>query len=259
LCGHLDEDVLPTDLAIAAAGHFLRASGDGTINEPEVEALAKCIERAARRISRNAFQILNVKLRPPTVGEGLGHRMSFVNHCCGAMHNSTWIYHSGRNLLMLKAVKPIKAGDELSITYIAKPWSVMGKAARQMYLEKAYGFTCLCKVCSQPASECAPCSDSERPKDLTTLLKLWMQKGDPSKNTESDDDNADASKPAPAPKPKFTGPVDDEERVNRVLARLRHEGREVTRDMVVEALEAEGNHVGKAVIRLKKSCPIREE
>jgi len=166
---------------------------------------------------------------------------------------------------MLKAIKPIKAGDELSITYIAKPWSVMGKAARMRYIEREYGFSCLCKCCSQPESESMTPSDAERPKDLTTLLTLWMQKGDPSKNNEGDDDNADASEadskpaPKPAPKPKSTGPVDDEERVNRVLARLRQEGREVTREMVVEALEAEGNHVGKAVIRLKKSCPVREE
>merc|ERR1712107_47442 len=118
---------------------------------------------------------------------------SFVNHCCGSMHNCTWIYHSARHLLMLKAIKPIKAGDELSITYIATPWSNMGKAARMRYIEREYGFSCLCKCCSQSEPESMTPSYSERPKDLTTLLTLWMQKGDPSKDAEGDDDNAGTS------------------------------------------------------------------
>merc|ERR1712078_352284 len=130
--------------------------------------MAKKIDRVASKAARNGFQVVNMKERPPTTFDGLFHRISFFNHCCASQNNASWVYDGSTRLLNVKATKDVAAGEELTISYIAKPWCDLAKPARQQYLRQNFNFVCLCKACTMQPKE-APASQP-KPKDLAGLL-----------------------------------------------------------------------------------------
>merc|ERR1712224_439679 len=185
-----------------------------------VQWMAKRIDRVASRASRNGFQVVNMKMRPPTTFDGLFHRISFFNHCCASQNNATWVYDGSTCLLNVKTTRDVAAGEELTISYIQKPWCDLAKHARQQYLKQNFGFECLCKACTSVVESVKA---TEKPRDLGQLISLWM-KGDASEDADATRKSLEkASTPArdrASAKPALT----DEERIERVLKRCHGEG-----------------------------------
>merc|ERR1719231_387632 len=77
----------------------------------------------------------------------------FFNHCCGGLNNSSWTWDGHTRLQTVKAARDIRKGEEMTISYIAKPWSDFAKPARRRYLEDNFNFTCLCEACRMSPEE----------------------------------------------------------------------------------------------------------
>merc|ERR1740116_396120 len=118
--------------------------------DPDVLRLAGRLEEYALRVSRNGFQVMDLKARPPVGADALFHRPSFLNHCCGGLNSASWTFNSAEGLMTLKTMREVAEDEELTISYIGKPWSELAKPARRRYLKQNYNFVCLCKACTQP-------------------------------------------------------------------------------------------------------------
>jgi hypothetical protein len=267
LCGYDDDtkELEPSMLAVTTATHLIAASSSsGNIDKP---ALTSRIDEVAARVSRNGFQIMDLKRRPPTSADGLFHRISFCNHCCIGMNNAAWTWDGGDCVISVKATRDIAEGEELTISYIAKPWSDLAKSARQRYLQQNFNFTCLCEACRLPAEEEQELRKKmglhkEEPKansnnKLAGMLTRWMEQGQVEGANAGDAASMDkpvqtdmATTADKSDRPK--GPLTEEERLSRVVARCARDGLEVSPDMAQAALSAEDGHVGKSIIRLRR-------
>merc|ERR1712014_454030 len=93
------------------------------------------------------------------------------------------------------------------------------------------------------------------------MLVRWMHDADDERQGYGDGDVAAGVAERPAAEPPRReeaagpkAPLTDDERCERVLRRCSGEGLAVSRDEVKEALETEGGHVGKTMIRLRRRC-----
>jgi len=268
LCGAEDysDDLEPSDLADVAVRHVVAASA-AQLSASHRVALKRCLDTLGARVSRNGFQIMDLSRRPPTSADGLFHRISFCNHCCASLNNASWTWDGAEGMLSLKASRDIAEGEELTISYIAKPWSDLAKPARQRYLQQNFNFLCLCKACTLPpeeeealrkqlSSQRDANSKSKPTGKLAGMLQRWMQDGHEAPRSDIQADvsaesqstsNATAAKPE-----KLARPLTDEDRIARVLDRCRKESIDVSEKQARAALLAEEGHVGKTFIRLKR-------
>ncbi|KAF9265101.1 hypothetical protein L218DRAFT_861597 [Marasmius fiardii PR-910] len=81
---------------------------------------------------------------------GVFPRMARLNHACASAYNLAYAWREEEGELRIYALKDIKEGEELSISYID---SRRPRKERIERLEKAYGFTCTCPICSLPSEE----------------------------------------------------------------------------------------------------------
>lgn len=198
LCGGcLGDGLEATELAIAAAEALMSAAeafGEGVATWPRaaIEELGSDITRsavvkwlgdrlddAAHRVSRNGFQLI----RPTS--DGLFHRISYMNHCCAGLNNAAWSWNGAKNLLTCRTTRAVEMGEEITISYIAKPWCDMATRARRRYLKNNYNFVCLCKACCRPpgarSAESSGGVDGERKvhqvnseSKFVNLLARWL-------------------------------------------------------------------------------------
>jgi len=312
LCGPElgDEDGLgPSELAVKSAEHVLQAaeaqSAGGSLDEAwlctaaaasqssasaikdsannhsntlgkrdcAAEWLANRLDDVAVRISRNGFQTMDMKSRPPLAADALFHRISFFNHCCASQNNASWTWSGPEGLLTVRTTREVAAGEELTISYIAKPWCDLARPARRRYLKQNFNFVCLCKACRQPSEPRCTASVREGAAEgdkgsgqatngkLAGMLLRWMRDGQDEEEGEEETGAGAAeleltkASPVAATKPDTAGakaPLTDEDRVDRVLQRCAGEGLVASREDAALALQAEGSHVGKALIRLRK-------
>ena len=92
-------------------------------------------------------------------GIGLWHNASFFNHSCAANTAHTFI----GDFIILRALRSIKAGAELTITYVPPLRPV---AAKDRTLSKL-GFKCQCEVCS--------CQRAASKEELSA--RAWIMEG----------------------------------------------------------------------------------
>lgn len=82
----------------------------------------------------------------------LYERGSLLNHSCAA--NCTRVALSGgRAERAFVTLRPIAAGEELTLSYLPSGMEVMGTVVRRRHLWLSRGFLCHCDRCSQPQDE----------------------------------------------------------------------------------------------------------
>ena len=99
-------------------------------------------------ISTNAILTLRndrKKIAPIELCYGLYINSSFFNHSC----DPNCFYYGIANMLIVKAIKDIKKGEELTVAYIEPKPAYM----RKNELSK-WGFNCDCKYCKEEADNC---------------------------------------------------------------------------------------------------------
>ncbi|XP_072320858.1 histone-lysine N-methyltransferase SMYD3 [Eucyclogobius newberryi] len=91
------------------------------------------------KVTCNCFTISDGELQE--IGVGLYPSLSLLNHDCGP--NCVMVFEGTK--LNLRAVKDIKPGDELTVSYID---SLELTEVRRKQLEEQYHFTCSCQRCN---------------------------------------------------------------------------------------------------------------
>mmetsp|Transcript_89127 Transcript_89127/g.171532 ORF Transcript_89127/g.171532 Transcript_89127/m.171532 type:complete len:457 (-) Transcript_89127:82-1452(-) len=274
--GSLDEAWLCTassaSRSAASGSQNISNSGRGK-RDCAAEWLANRLDDVAVRISRNGFQTMDMKSRPPLAADALFHRISFFNHCCASQNNASWTWNGPEGLLTVRTTREVAAGEELTISYIAKPWCDLARPARRRYLKQNFNFVCLCKACCQPAeTRCTVSASNDAAEGdkgsiqttngkLAGMLLRWMRDGQ-DEIEEEEETASGAAEPQPnnvcpaiATKPESAGPrvpLTEEGRIDRVLERCAGEGLIASREDAGLALKAEESHVGKALIRLRR-------
>ncbi|KAG5728618.1 SET domain-containing protein 5 [Termitomyces sp. T112] len=81
---------------------------------------------------------------------GIFPRSARMNHGCSSAFNAVYTWRDKEEVLVVHALKKINKGEEILTTYTN---SKKPRAERRAFLEKKYGFTCMCQVCSLPDSE----------------------------------------------------------------------------------------------------------
>lgn len=269
---HLEElcgaDAVDETSELSGASDLARCCLEHLKGPPE---LAFRLDQLAGRVARNGFQVVDLRAKPPCPGDALFHRVSFFNHCCAGLSNATWTW-SLADGLTVKTSRKVLAGEELTISYISKPWCDLARPARRKYLKQNFNFVCLCKACVAPR-DVTP-RDKPRPQDgqkgLAQLLLRWMKEGEDAEDAE--DDGSDAATTvgtcvqAPQDGPYAEDLVDaevkqvkdptvalsQEQRVERLLARCEKENLQVSTLEALEVLKLEEGHVGKSMIRLRR-------
>ena len=82
---------------------------------------------------------------PVSIGSGHYPTVARLNHSCDP--NIEWRSVNGSNRIEFVALRDIRAGEELFISYIDQSES---RETRQFELENLYGFTCSCSKCCIP-------------------------------------------------------------------------------------------------------------
>jgi len=95
----------------------------------------------------------------PRADNGLFLKISRFNHSCDPTGEFRWNKARGRQ--EIRAVRDIKAGTELTISYFTYQIAVLSQAERRQFLWDHYGFPCDCTPCSLQGEELRK-NDAER-------------------------------------------------------------------------------------------------
>ncbi|KAF8179930.1 hypothetical protein K438DRAFT_1603255 [Mycena galopus ATCC 62051] len=78
---------------------------------------------------------------------GIFLNISRCNHSCGP--NAKWQWDAASLSLSLVALRPIQAGQEITVAYVTPTCS---RTERRSKLKTMYNFSCRCEICARPAS-----------------------------------------------------------------------------------------------------------
>ncbi|KAE9965052.1 hypothetical protein BLS_007894 [Venturia inaequalis] len=107
---------------------------------------------------------------------GLSFLYAIFNHCCEP--NVYWDFAEDRTTIILKALRPIKAGEELFISYIKLEDLDLGRLERQKNLSRWFP-KCMCHKCAQE-------EEKEKKKRSFPSLKTPRVKGTPELHEDTD-------------------------------------------------------------------------
>ncbi|KAL0579217.1 hypothetical protein V5O48_002779 [Marasmius crinis-equi] len=125
----------------------LKAAKDETVNlNPKTQTLHERYLLAEGIIVNNGVGIMHDGQRRL----GVFPRMARLNHACASAYNLAYAWRVDEEELRVYALKDIRQGDELLISYID---SRRPREERIQKLQQAYGFACTCPTCSLPTEK----------------------------------------------------------------------------------------------------------
>lgn len=92
-------------------------------------------------------------------GSGLYVLQSTVNHSC--LSNAVVEFPYSNNTLVLKAIRDIQPGEEISISYLDDCELIRSRHSRQKALSSLYLFICSCEKCQSQAGDPDETSDDD--------------------------------------------------------------------------------------------------
>ncbi|XP_063381431.1 histone-lysine N-trimethyltransferase SMYD5 [Cydia fagiglandana] len=116
-----------------------------TLSDDERRQLDLFLTRMYDKVQEESGSFLN------TEGSGLFKLQSACNHNCAPNAESTFPY--GNHRLQLKAIKPIRPGEEICISYLDECFLQRSRHSRQKELAQNYLFVCDCHRCLSESSQ----------------------------------------------------------------------------------------------------------
>ncbi|KAJ9122758.1 hypothetical protein QFC24_004188 [Naganishia onofrii] len=144
--------------------------GQSGLTEKEIEFLLK-------RFQANNHVLSDERLKP--IGHAILPTISrYCNHAClpHGVISGSWDPESKVIEVMAKLMKPLKAGEQLTIPYID---AVLPLQERQTFLQERYGFTCECTLCKFQESVSPAVlahAGTATPEKLSGLFTTYVQK-----------------------------------------------------------------------------------
>lgn len=126
---------------------------DLPLSEEQREELDKFIDKLYEDLDAQSGTFLNNE------GVGLFSLQSACNHSCVPNAEPTYLYNNSR--LSLVAVKDIKQGEEVCISYLDECDRGRSRHSRQKLLKENYLFVCECEKCLEESEELDVTSDDE--------------------------------------------------------------------------------------------------
>lgn len=102
--------------------------------------------------NRGVFQTNALPIGPDLDAGGVFLKACRINHACDS--NATNFWNDNINELTIHAVRDIRKGEEITISYLS---SRRNRRMRQAELQKNFKFTCCCRLCSLPPGESRNC------------------------------------------------------------------------------------------------------
>ncbi|XP_045449804.1 histone-lysine N-trimethyltransferase SMYD5 [Melitaea cinxia] len=124
-----------------------------TMSDDERQQLDMFIDKVYQYVEGESGQFLN------TEGSGLFQLQSACNHSCGPNAESSFPY--GNHRIQLKALKTIRPGDEICISYLDDCTLQRSRYSRQKELAENYLFICWCERCTAQSSQPDVTSEEE--------------------------------------------------------------------------------------------------
>ncbi|KAF5711077.1 SET domain-containing protein [Fusarium mundagurra] len=112
---------------------------------------------------------------PGSIVGGVYPTICLINHSCLPNSHNNWNSEAGHETI--HALRPIKAGEEITISYVeGGPSNV-----RRPILKESFGFDCACSLCSLPPSQLQASDDRRvRIQQLDTSIKnVFTMKDNP--------------------------------------------------------------------------------
>lgn len=96
----------------------------------------------ARVVSANAFRVKTCVLSE-SIGYAIYEIASKINHSCAP----NCIYFFVGAEIVIKCIRAIEPGDEITISYIPLQYTIADATSRYNYILKRFGFECRCELC----------------------------------------------------------------------------------------------------------------
>ncbi|KAH8830113.1 hypothetical protein DL96DRAFT_1591655 [Flagelloscypha sp. PMI_526] len=142
------------------------APGLVSISDIDTQSEEDRIEMTMSIMNSNAFGLGNDNML------GVFPRVARINHACVGAINLIYHYQEREDgspgEIWVRAIKPIKAGEELALYYMDTRFP---RAERQEYLMQNYGFLCECSTCSLPKALSE--KSDERLVEIDNLYKTF--------------------------------------------------------------------------------------
>jgi len=135
-------------LAAITARHVLRPSQEehGEDHLAQQRLLTR-LEEVAARIAIRGFQMEDRLAFPPTSVGVIFRLAAVVNMCSAGQHTATWEFDRKRQTLVVKAVRKLVTGGELTFDPASRPW--LAKSVRS-------GASCTCTACRSSSARAQP-------------------------------------------------------------------------------------------------------
>ena len=114
---------------------------------------------------------------------GIFPKCSRFNHSCCSNAGYSWCNKLG--LERVFAVKDIKEGKEISVSYLSEHLWTTARSERRQHLLDEFGFRCCCDICSQDTEDVSA-TDTRRQKlsqlDAAIGEGRWLDTGHPTRD-----------------------------------------------------------------------------
>ncbi|XP_053969518.1 histone-lysine N-trimethyltransferase SMYD5 [Anastrepha ludens] len=144
-------------IATSPLAEWVKKVSDLQLPEEDKARLEEYIDDIYSKVGEFAGEFLN------TEGAGLYILQSKINHSCVPNAQSTFPYSN--DIVVLKALAPIEAGEEICISYLDECQLTRSRHSRQKILKENYIFICQCPKCQLQCTDPDETSEDEDDDD----------------------------------------------------------------------------------------------
>jgi len=128
-----------------------------SLNKKEHKKLDSYIDKLYEKLEKVSESFLNSE------GSGLYELQSMINHSCRP--NAEIKFQTNNNVLTLVALRDIKPGEEIFISYLDECELARSRHSRQKLLKENYLFACQCELCLEQSDHLDVTSDEDLEED----------------------------------------------------------------------------------------------
>jgi SET and MYND domain-containing protein 5 len=139
-------------IGTSSFANYVKNIGEYEMSDEQRDEIDNMIDSIYTRFNDTVGSFLNNE------GSGLYQLQSKINHSC--VPNSEIIFN-GNHTLQIKALRDIKAGEEICISYLDECQLERSRHSRRKYLEENYIFQCSCEKCECQINDADVTSEDE--------------------------------------------------------------------------------------------------
>jgi hypothetical protein len=144
-------------IGTSSFANWIKNVGNYEMSEQQREEADNLIDSIYTRFNDTVGEFLNNE------GSGLYLIQSKINHSCSP--NAEITFPDGNHVVEIKALRDIRAGEEICISYLDECQLERSRHSRQNYLKENYIFQCECEKCHDQINDPDVTSDEDEGMD----------------------------------------------------------------------------------------------